>query len=126
MIKLNKTLMIAALLIGTSSAMAIEPVAGSVIVEKQTVRFDDLNLATRAGVATLHFRLRVAASNVCVQGPGLTAHQRQLKCRTEAVERALASVPATVAAYHAEWKADGANWLATPPKSAPTQMAASR
>jgi UrcA family protein len=126
MIKLKGTLMIAALLMATTSAMAVEPAPGAVIIESETVRFDDLNLATRAGVATLHWRLRLAASNVCQQGTGLTAHQRQRKCRTEAVERALASVPALVAAYHTEWKAEGANWLAMPPKSAPTQMAASR
>jgi UrcA family protein len=123
---LNKSLMVVALLIGTTSAMAIEPVAGSVIVQKEIVRFDDLNLASRAGAATLHWRLRMAARNVCVPGTGLTAHQRQSKCRIEALERALAAVPAVVAAYHMEWKADGAKWLAVPSKSAPTQMAAAR
>jgi UrcA family protein len=124
MMTLKGTLLAAALLVGATSALAIEPVAGSVSIEREIVRFDDLDLASRAGVATLHFRLRVAASNVCIQDQDLTGYRLKRKCRTQAMERALAAVPAVVAAYHAEWKADGANWLAVPAKSAPTQLVA--
>ncbi len=67
--KQKGTWIVAALLMGTSmGAMANETWPSEVRIEQQTVRFDDLDLGTRAGVATLHQRLRVAASNVCEQG----------------------------------------------------------
>jgi UrcA family protein len=126
MINSKQVLMVAALLMGTAGAMAGEPPADAIRIQSEEVRFDDLDLASRAGVSTLHWRLRIAANNTCSgQGVGLAAHQQERKCRAQSFERALAAVPAVVMAYHAEWKGDGANWLSLPVTQR-GQLAASR
>lgn len=81
-------------------------------VKTMTVRFDDLDLRKPAGVATLHSRLRSAARNVCTDFPsGLRGSRARIECRTSALERAIAGLPAAVHTHHASWVAAGSKWL---------------
>lgn len=78
-----------------------------------TVRFDDLDLRKPEGAATLHWRLRMAAQNVCrEEARDVRSQWRPAKCRKKALEDALANMPATVKTFHAQWVADGSKWLA--------------
>ena len=116
MIRRKATLVVAALALGTAMGVtANEPWFGKLRIEQETVRFGDLDMKTPAGVATLHLRLREAASNVCSLD-GLTAGggPTRTRCRTQSIERTVATAPAELQAYHAEWKADGANWSTKP------------
>ncbi|MEJ0098688.1 MAG: UrcA family protein [Pseudomonadota bacterium] len=116
-------MMIAAILMGTSLGAMADESWTEVRVDQQVVRFGDLDLGTRAGVAALHQRLRLAASIVCDEGVGLNAYQAQLKCRSKALDQAMAALPAVVASYHTAWKANGAHWLSTQEKPVATQLA---
>lgn len=130
MIKTKAALMVAALCVSAAmGAVAGEPWSNEIRIEHETVRFDDLNLGKAAGVAALHWRLRLAATDVCVKdglGRDIAQNQRQKLCRKQALERALASVPAPVSAYHAAWTAKGADWFAKPQATSATQLAAAQ
>ena len=108
--KRNGTMVLAALLLGTTmNVMADDSPLADVRFAREHVRFDDLDLAKPAGVATLHWRLRTAANDVCVR-----ANQPRFACRQQTLDRALATLPASVSAYHGEWRAAGADWLQSP------------
>jgi UrcA family protein len=69
-----------------------------------TVRYDDLNLATTAGVDTLYRRISVAAREVCpdVHPRGLAVVAASQRCRADAVAQAVQAVGnARLAAVHA-------------------------
>jgi UrcA family protein len=68
--------------------------AGSPQVESRVVQFGELNLNTRAGVATLHKRIRNAAESVCgsLNLPVLGLRDAFDQCVAEAVAHAVASV----------------------------------
>lgn len=116
---MNKTtgiMLMAALL--TTSGMAAAAGQATELgrqVEKQTVRFDDLNLRKPAGIAVLHSRLRSAASNVCGGfDAGVRGTKAKKECRTSALERAVSELPVEVQMHHAEWVAAGSKWLSRP------------
>jgi len=127
MLTKSVTMVVAALALGTAmNAAAVEPADVQDGLASQKVRYDDLNLDKAAGIAELHWRLRVAASNVCVQPTSNLRSPSRRTCRIQAVERALASLPAAVLAYHTQWKVDGANWLQKPESPAVQRMASGR
>lgn len=85
------------------------------MVERQTVRFDDLDLRRPAGLAVLHSRLRSAASSVCGGfDSGVRGSKAKKECRTSALERAVSELPVEVQTHHAEWVAAGSKWLSRP------------
>jgi UrcA family protein len=59
-----------------------------------TVRYDDLNLATPSGVASLYSRISVAARAVCPNPDirDLAAVTARNSCRAEAIARAVSAV----------------------------------
>jgi UrcA family protein len=67
-------------------------------VQSEIVRFGDLNLASPAGVKTLHQRLNAAAYRVCDEKLALKsdvfARRRERTCQILAVQRAQATVTA--------------------------------
>lgn len=116
------TTVVTSLLMATAmGAMAGEPRGGELVTISETVRFDDLDLDKPAAVATLHWRLRMAANKVCLSAP-----RYPYACRRQAFERALPQVPAVVSDYHAEWVANGAQWSAEPRSSVSKRLASSR
>lgn len=88
---------------------------GTVRIEQRTVRFADLDLDKPAGIAALHVRLRLAASQACgTTGAGLSQWNDHNRCRTDALEEAISRLPAQVQAFHAHWVKQGSKWLARP------------
>lgn len=127
MIKRKATLVVAALALGAAmSVTANEPWFGKLRIERETVPFGDLDMKTPAGVAALHLRLREVASDVCARD-GFTAGAgpARIKCRRQAIARAVANAPAELQAYHAGWKADGADWWVKPPSLAHSRVVSS-
>jgi len=61
------------------------------------IRYNDLDLASRAGASTLEHRIHVAARRVCGAEDAMM-HRAVARCRREAVARAAASLPAAQAA----------------------------
>ena len=63
-------------------------------VPQITVRYDDLNLASQSGVATLYSRISVAAHAVCPSSDirDLRASSASAHCRAEAIARAVNEV----------------------------------
>jgi len=80
------------LLIGVASLTAISAPAGAAMPDAPsvTVRANDLDLATGAGVAVFHDRVRRAAESVCgaYDIRDLPAAAQVAKCRKMAVEAA--------------------------------------
>lgn len=77
-----------------------------------TVRYADLDLQKPAGLVELHRRLRFAAKTVCPHnGPGERFASSPRKCREQAIDAAVTRLPATVRAYHAQWREQGSNWI---------------
>jgi UrcA family protein len=78
------------------AALALSGVAaaGAPTVETRVVRFGDLNLDSRAGVAVLHKRLRNAAESVCgnLNSRLLALHDAYQQCVAEAVTQSVTSV----------------------------------
>jgi UrcA family protein len=68
--------------------------AGAPGVETRVVRFGDLNLDSRAGVAVLHKRLRNAAESVCgnLDSRVLVLRDAYQQCVAEAVTQSVTSV----------------------------------
>ncbi len=122
MIKPNGSLIAAVFLMAATGAMANEPQPDNLAAVSETVRFKELDLAKPAGAAALHWRLRMAGSRVCSRAGSAELRAR---CRTHAVERALADLPGVVHAYHVTWKADGAGWWAKPQLMARQRVASS-
>jgi len=70
-----------------------------------TVKYGDLDLATRAGAETLYQRIVLASHAVCPSYDiaDLARYPRELQCRRETVARTVAAVDSpTLAAVHAE------------------------
>jgi UrcA family protein len=83
-----------------------------VVVQTARVSYADLDLRKPEGVATLHWRLRQAASQACAQGDsGLAARRFTWRCREQAIEAAVPKLPAAVRAYHTQWRANGGRWF---------------
>ena len=62
-------------------------------VRTQDIKFEDLNLATTAGVDVLYKRIHSAAQRVCAQPqPQLGAAVAVAKCNKEAVARAVKEI----------------------------------
>ena len=83
--------------VGACTAMAVAPMsfaAPSDSVPTTTVRYDDLDLATPAGVNALYHRIANAATEVCPSPDirDLTAATFARQCRVEAVARAVRDV----------------------------------
>jgi UrcA family protein len=78
------------------AALALSAVAAasSTQVESRVVRFGDLNLDSRAGVAVLHKRIRNAAESVCGNASSslLVLRDAHERCVAEAVAQGVASV----------------------------------
>jgi UrcA family protein len=76
------------------SAFAGDPVYGEVRTED--IKFDDLNLATTAGVDALHKRIQAAAKRVCAVSsahqPYQYASAASNKCTKEAMARAIEKI----------------------------------
>lgn len=105
--------MAAAMLLGIAAMAG----AGNVLdvdvrVQSVWVSFADLDLRKPEGVAALHWRLRQATIQACVQGEdGMRAREFTRKCREKAIEAAVPGLPAAVRAYHAQWRANGGRWF---------------
>ena len=106
-------MMAVAMLLGiaaTAGAANVRDV--DVVVQTARVSFADLDLRKPEGVATLHWRLRQAASEACAQGDsGLSARQYTARCREQAIEAAVRRLPVAVRAYHVQWRANGGRWF---------------
>jgi UrcA family protein len=65
-----------------------------------TVRYDDLNLATRDGRASLYRRLKQAAQKVCPDdgAPELSRYMQAQACQVAAVQRAIRAIGGPVVA----------------------------
>jgi UrcA family protein len=78
------------------AALALSSIAaaGSPQVESRVVRFGDLNLNSRAGVAVLHKRLRNAAESVCgnLNSRLLVLRDAYEHCVADAVTQGVTSV----------------------------------
>jgi UrcA family protein len=63
-------------------------------VPKVSVRYDDLDLATRNGRSTLYHRLRRAAAQVCPDSDAaeLGRYMRSQSCQIAAVQRAVRAI----------------------------------
>jgi UrcA family protein len=113
MIRKTVRMTAAAMMLGVAATAG----SGNVLdvdVQVQTVwvSFADLDLRKPEGVAALHWRLRQAASQACVQGDsGLSARRFTWKCREQAIEAAVPRLPAAVRAYHAQWRTNGGRWF---------------
>jgi UrcA family protein len=84
-----------------ATSAAAEPRSGSTV----SIGYADLDLSTRAGVATLYRRIVGASRRVCRTLPRATHALQQAvrECREAAVEGAVAQVHnAQLAAVHAE------------------------
>ena len=87
-------LAVAGTLAGLSATQAGPPATGKSSPPAVSVRYDDLDLASDAGVRRLYARLRHAATRVCPD-----AHDRQLDrairtraCQAQAVDAAVAQL----------------------------------
>jgi len=74
------------------SAPAVTTVGAD--IASRTVRFGDLNLDSRAGVAVLYSRIKSAAGQVCepVMFSTSNTYLRQRHCEEQAIERAVLDV----------------------------------
>jgi UrcA family protein len=73
---------------------------------KQTIKYDDLNLAVPAGIKTLYNRIKIATKHVCDSDDGVAANSLQripsaTLCRAQAMERAVQHInhPSLTAYY---------------------------
>ena len=84
--------------LGAPVLASAAPAAVDTDVPQQVVKYADLNTASPAGQAALQTRIRAAASQVCGGPPqnlqDVRAGQRFNMCMTQAVNAALAKVPA--------------------------------
>ena len=97
-------------ILATGSAIVGESLAG-----RQTVRFQDSNLDTTAGVATLYLNIQSAALRVCTSGQWHLSRSDQVKtCTQEAEARAIkqVNVDALTAYAQMESKAPTATFAA--------------
>lgn len=110
----NKLAVVAVLMTVAAGAMAEIPVErGDGLIPQKTVRFDDLDLSKPAGAAMLHYRLRVATNEVCVDFSTDLRGDSRRQCRIAALERAVSQVPA-LQSYHSYWVAKGSKLMASP------------
>jgi len=111
-------------------------IVGESLAARQTVRFQDSNLNTTAGVATLYLNIHAAALRVCTSGQWHLSRSDQVKtCTHEAEARAIQQVNVDVAnrTMSLGWKgpgkgapilAGGALWSATAILAAAKRVAA--
>jgi UrcA family protein len=84
--------------VGACAAMAVAPMSFAAVpgdsVPTATVRYNDLNLSTPAGVNALYRRIRTAATEVCPNPDArdLSAARAVKQCRVEATARAVRDV----------------------------------
>jgi UrcA family protein len=85
--------MVLACVFVVSSAAAGEPAPAYGEVRTENIKFDDLNLATTAGVDALHKRIQAAANRVCAVSSDHHLYQADSaaskKCSKEALARAV-------------------------------------
>ena len=94
--------------LGILSSAALPAAAGQADVPRLAVHYEDLNLNTAQGAERLYARIESAAAQVCV-GPDtfiLTLYMAKVRCRREAVARAVNSVgsPRLAAIYAARMR----------------------
>jgi UrcA family protein len=81
----------------------------------RSIGYADLNLRSDAGVAELHRRLRMAATEVCGPITSPASRARVRTCKDQALQGAVAQVSApALQAYNQKWKATGEAWIAAP------------
>lgn len=90
----------------TTPAHAAEVRAPAVLVA--TVRYDDLNLRTAAGVERLNGRVRAAAERLCIEPgvKGLDAGLAGIECRDALIAAAAPRVRAAVAGRGSDYAAN--------------------
>lgn len=88
----NKLLLLASALAVTASPFVMADAL--VNVKSEVVRYDDLRLTSRVGVAVLYGRLRSAAERACapLESQQLAAKGRYRACYDDAMARAVAGV----------------------------------
>ncbi|HEY8509414.1 MAG TPA: UrcA family protein [Steroidobacteraceae bacterium] len=92
MFRKTTTLLVSALALLASSLAMAEGLL--VNVKSEVVRYDDIRLSSKVGVAVLYGRLRQAAERACapLYGVDLPAKNRYRKCFDEALGKAVATV----------------------------------
>ena len=110
------------LLLASALAMTASPLAladALVNVKTETVRYDDLRLTSRVGVAVLYGRLRSAAERACapLESQQLAAKGRYRACYDDAMARAVAGVNHPGLTEYYEMKKGTS--VPTPPVAAP-------
>jgi UrcA family protein len=88
-----------AILAAGAPALAASPAGNSTVV-----RYNDLNLATEDGQATLNRRIAQAAKSVCWQadGPTLTDRAQYAACRSTALASAQPKLNAVIASARSD------------------------
>lgn len=90
----NFTVNLRRVLAGAVAIAGLSLLSGAASAESLTVKFEDLNLASEQGVATLYSRLQAASRAVCRDFDGQQLRQKaeRRQCYAEALSGAVAQV----------------------------------